>query len=35
MEEQETQIDYDALEAQEWLDWCAEQTILEAENADY
>ena len=34
MEEKE-QTDYDELEAQEWLDWAAEQTILQAENADY
>lgn len=35
MEENEIQTDYDALEAQEWIDWAAEQTILEAENANY
>lgn len=34
MEEQE-KTDYNALEAQEWIDWAAEQTIIEAENADY
>ena len=26
---------YDELEAQEIIDWCAEQAILQAENAEY
>ena len=33
MEEEVT--NFDTLETLEWIDWAAEQTILEAENADY
>ena len=34
MDEKEM-TNFDTQEMQEWIDWAAEQTILEAENAQY